>query len=374
MIVESSTQFGRNLLEGIARYGRLHHWRIHYEQGGLNRPEPSWLKDWTGDGVICRAREIPISRRIAKRGLPVVACVNGAEHPCPEDIPDSDHAEIGRMAADYFLAKGFRHFAVFGFSDACFSHAREAAFQAALLQAGRDSAHVSLTTELGLDSQNAGEADFLQSLPLPCAVFCVTDERAAQILNLARACNRSVPEQLSILGVDNDPLLCQLSNPALSSIDTNSVEIGVAMAARLEFLMNGRPPGPAPRIAPLGVIERVSTSWDAVADPHLVRALAFIRNRSTTQVTVEEVARAAGVSRRSLEYRFRDHFQTSVAAFLRQRTVDSIKSLLLHTNHPLERIAEILGIEHLQRLHSLFRRETGVSPATYRRSHGRDLR
>jgi LacI family transcriptional regulator len=203
-------------------------------------------------------------------------------------------------------------------------------------------------------------------------MLCVTDERAAQMLGLARDCSRAVPEQLSILGIDNDVLLCQLAHPALSSIDTDAQAIGKALAERLDLLMGGGHPGPAPRIPPLGVVERASTALDAVDDPHLVKALAFIRNSPARQLTVEEVARAAGISRRSLEYRFRDQFQTSVAAFQRQRMVDAIKKLLIHTDFPLERIAEITGIGHLQQLHSLFRRAVGSTPGKYRREHRRD--
>lgn len=123
----------------------------------------------------------------------------------------------------------------------------------------------------------------------------------------------------------------------------DAVGIGTALAERLDQLMRGRHPGPAPRVKPLGVVERESTAWGAATDPHMVKALAFIRNTAGRQITVEEVARADGVCRRALEYLFREHFQSSVAAFLRRRMVDSIKNLLIHTDYPLERITEILG-------------------------------
>ena len=126
------------------------------------------------------------------------------------------------------------------------------------------------------------------------AVLCVTDERGAQILGLARECGRAVPEQLSILGIDNDPLLCQIAHPPLSSIDTNPVALGTAIAKRLDRLMSGDDPGDPPKIRPVGVVERASTAWEAVADPHLVQALAFVRRSVGKRISVDDVARASG--------------------------------------------------------------------------------
>lgn len=147
--------------------------------------------------------------------------------------------------------------------------------------------------------------------------------------------------------------------------------LGTAIVKRLDRLMSGHAPENAPKILPVGVVERASTAWEAVADPHLVQALAFVRKSVGKRISVDEVARASGISRRSLEYRFREHFQTTVAAYLRQRTVDGIKRLLLETDFTLPRIAEILGIERLQQLHMLFQKAEGCSPARYRRKHRR---
>lgn len=372
VIIESSTQFGRNLLRGIARFGQLHHWHIHYEQGGLDRVEPEWLHRWHGDGVICRARDLSASTRLAREGVAVVACLNHVELYCPADVPDTDNVAIGRMAAEYFLRKGFRNFAFIGFSDCRFSDAREASFAESVLAAGMQEPlrfHTQMMCSGPTDELRQHEAAFLLALPAPCAVLCATDERAAQILGRCHGLGRLVPEQLSILGVDDDPLLCQLSHPALSSIDTNAVEIGYSMAARLEALMNGESPGPAPRVAPRGVVERGSTSMDAIDDPHLVKALSFIRNHAHSVIRVEDVAKASGLSRRSLEQRFGTVLHASVGAHIRHRLIDSIKNLLMQTDHSIEKICEISGIEHPQRLFDLFRREVGVSPAKFRKLH-----
>jgi len=373
VFIESSTQYGRGLLQGIARYAQLVDWRLHYEQGGLGREEPEWLQDWDGDGVVTRARRQKYSAMLGRRGIPVVGWSGDTEGVAVEDIPNLDEEAVGELAATYFLGKGFRHFAFIGHQDAMWSSKREEAFQAVVQDAGHGPLHVRNTLFGGRGSRKSEEADrdFLLSLPVPCAVLCVTDERGAQILGLARECGRAVPELLSILGIDNDPLLCQIAHPPLSSIDTNPVALGTAIAKRLDRLMSGDDPGDPPKIRPVGVVERASTAWEAVADPHLVQALAFVRRSVGKRISVDDVARASGISRRALEYRFQEYFQTTVAAYLRQRTVDGIKKLLLETDFPLPRIADILGIERLQQLHMLFRKAEGCSPVRYRREHRR---
>ena len=374
VFIESSTQYGRNMLQGVAHYAQVAGWRLHYEQGGLNREEPEWLRDWKGDGVISRAGQMRFSPELAARGIAVIGWNSDPGAVRQEDVPNIDEEVIGRLGATYFIGKGFRHFAFVGYHDAVYSNMRQKTFQAAVEQAGHQPAQVFNTSWTGVQPANSEEAarEFLLSLPNHCAVLCVTDERAAQILGLASDCSRTVPEQLSVLGVDNDPLLCQISYPSLSSIDTDASASGRALAKRLDQLMQGRDPGPAQLIQPLGVVERVSTAVEAVDDPHLIKALAFMRNSVRKPFKVEEVAHAAGVSRRALEYRFREQFQTSVAKFMRQRKVDEIKKLLLHTDYTLDGIAETVGIE-LQQLHALFRRAEGISPGKFRQDKRRKV-
>ncbi|MCH1501959.1 MAG: substrate-binding domain-containing protein [Verrucomicrobiales bacterium] len=369
VFIESSTQFGRGLLHGIGRYAQLANWCLHYEQGGLSRVEPDWLRDWKGDGVITRAREQKHSPELARRG---VAVLGWPSHDfVANDIPNIDEEAIGTLAAQYFLDKGFRHFAYIGHGNMEWSMQRERAFQGALKEAGHGPAAVRHTQLDGSRSDNMIEDDrhFLHALPTPCAVFCVTDQRGVQILGTARECGRVVPEQLSILGVDNDPLLCQLANPALSSIDTDPEAMGTAVANRLDRLMSGQDPGEARKIPPVGVLERASTASEAVDDPHLVLALAFVRRSAGKRITVDDVTCASGVSRRALEYRFRNQLQTTIAAYLRQNTVEGIRKLLVETDFALPKIAEILGIERLQTLHELFHRVEGCSPGKYRRAY-----
>ena len=370
VFIESSTQYGRNMLQGVAQYAQLAGWRLHYEQGGLNREEPEWLRDWQGDGVITRAARMRFSPKLAAKGMAVIRWDGDPMGPRPKDVPNSDEEAIGKLAATYFMRKGFRHFAFVGFHDAVYSNMRHEAFHAAVEEAGHPPVQDFITSRAEVHQVDQEEAarQFLRSLPNPCAVLCVTDERAAQILGLAADCGRIVPEQLSVLGVDNDPLLCQISHPSLSSIDTNASAAGLAVAERLDAMMHKREPDPVPLIQPTGVVERVSTGMEAVDDPNLRRALAFMRTSVRKPLKVDDVAQAAGISRRSLEYRFREQLQTSVAVFMRQKKVEEIKKLLLQTDYTLDKIAESVGIE-LQQLHAIFHKVDGISPGKFRKAN-----
>ena len=372
VFIESSTQYGRNMLQGVALYAQLAGWRLHYEQGGLNREEPEWLRDWQGDGVITRAARMRFSPKLAAKGMAVIQWDSDSMGPRATDLPHTDEEAIGKLAATYFMGKGFRHFAFVGFHDAVYSNMRQEAFRASVEQAGHPPVQDFITSRAKGPYADQEEAarQFLRSLPNPCAVFCATDERAAQILGLAADCGCAVPEQLSVLGVDNDPLLCQIAHPSLSSIDTNASGAGLAVAERLDAMMHKRKLAPVQFVKPTGVVERVSTGMEAVDDPHLRRALAFMRRSIRKPLKVDDVAQATGVSRRSLEYRFREQLQTSVAVFIRRQKVEEIKKLLLQTDYTLDKIAEGVGIE-LQHLHALIHKVDGISPGKFRKANAK---
>ncbi|NCF88860.1 MAG: substrate-binding domain-containing protein [Verrucomicrobiaceae bacterium] len=256
VFIESSTQYGRNMLQGVAQYAQLAGWRLYYEQGGLNREEPEWLRDWQGDGVITRAARMRFSPKLAAKGMAVIRWDGDPMGPRPKDVPHSDEEAIGKLAATYFMRKGFRHFAFVGFHDAVYSDMRQEAFHLEVEQAGHPPVQDFITSraEVHHADQEDAARQFLRSLPNPCAVFCATDERAAQILGIAADCGRTVPEQLSVLGVDNDPILCQISHPSLASINTNASAAGLAVAERLDAMMHQREPAPVTLIQPAGVV------------------------------------------------------------------------------------------------------------------------
>jgi LacI family transcriptional regulator len=189
---------------------------------------------------------------------------------------------------------------------------------------------------------------------------------------LIRTCRRIgelVPEQVAMLGVDNDELQCRQANPPLSSIQVAHEEIGYNAARLLESLMRGRPAPPEPiRVQPIGVVTRASTDILAIADSHVAAAVRFINQHAHSRINVADVVQALAIGRRVLEYRFRRAMGRSLLDEIHRVCTEQAKMLLVNTNKPLPEVAIDAGFRDNQHLWTVFRKITGVSPAAYRKS------
>jgi LacI family transcriptional regulator len=219
-------------------------------------------------------------------------------------------------------------------------------------------------SESGLIESLAG---WIAGLPRPCGVLCPSDEVAHYALTAARAARRRVPEDLAVLGVDNDEVLCELSSPALASIDQGAEKIGYAAAELLDRLMRGEAVPESPVVVPpTRVVSRRSAELLAVDDPAVSGALAFIRERFGEPIQVQDVADHVAVSRSSLQRRFRERMDRTVHQELVRVRMERAKLLLLETDQTLPQIAAACGLNYGSHLSLLFRRVTGQSPSTFR--------
>ena len=236
VIVETSTQYGRNLIRGIARFGRLHDWQIHFEYRGKTAAEPDWLADFRGDGVITTSPDQKHSQALRKHGMPVVDLQSTLLDPAGEHlIVDSDHRAVGRMAAEHFIEKGHRHFAFLGYSDQSVSREREIGFTESLAVRGFKPLchHTPERKARTFETLQRGDEVFIASLPKPCALFCCWDEVAFRAVQSALELKIAVPEDLAVLGVDNDPVFSSTSRIPLSSIDPDIIRNPGALSGRL---------------------------------------------------------------------------------------------------------------------------------------------
>ena len=213
-------------------------------------------------------------------------------------------------------------------------------------------------------------AAWILTLPKPCAVFACTDDRCRQ---LAEACKRAdvkVPEEAALLGVDNDELVCEFASPPLSSIVLNIEKSGYDAAAVLRRMMQGEiigeltVPIPAPR-----VITRQSTDVIAVNDPVTANALSYIREHYRKGISVEDISRAAGVSRRVLEIRFRKVMNRSVYEEVLRLRMNQACLLLAETNLSIAQVSEALNYEEIKYFSRAFKQVTGTSPLAYRKQY-----
>jgi LacI family transcriptional regulator len=265
ILTETSRAYGRGLLRGIARYNRDHgQWSTYFQPQGLGDPAPAWLASWKGNGILARIENRIVARVVHKAGVPVVN-MRGTLADLPFPFIGSNNLAVAKLAAEHLLERGFRHFAFFGYQRKLHPKLdlRGDCFQQSIEQAGfhcqvlRD---VKRQRPRTWEQEQAWIARWVSELPTPVGILAANDDRGLQLLDACRRSQVAVPDQVAVLGVDNDEYLCDLSLPSLSSIDVNSEETGYQAAALLDRLMDGkRLPKRIPEIKPQGVIVRRST-------------------------------------------------------------------------------------------------------------------
>lgn len=373
LIIETSNAYARTLLQGVFAYVRAHKsWSFSLaEQGHVNEP-PAWLANWDGDGIIARIKNRRIADMVLASGLPTVDLSIGRHLPNLPAVEPDDMA-IAALAADHLVKRGFRHFAYCGDASLLYSARRGAAFCSALAREGYSCAeHVSPADAAISISQKVAETSrWLESLPKPLAVFACNDARGQQVLDACCLGGLVVPEEVAVLGVDDDELLCEMAVPPLSSVIPNARRTGYEAARLLDSMMAGeKVPPEETLIEPLGITLRQSTDVLAVDDVHVAMALRFIREHHVEPITPREVSRAVPVPRRTLEKRFRKLLNRSLHDEILSVRMNRVKQLLTETKLSLEQIAEMMNYEHPEYLSVVFKREVGMTPRAFRGRHG----
>ena len=381
LLIESSRTYGRGVLRGIAKYSHLQGpWSCFTAERELQSGIPDWLKRWKGHGIIARIEDRQTAEALLRLGQPVVDVLGNASF---NGIPafDTDAREVARLAADFFLQAGFRHFAFCGYQSIPFSDRRAAAFVDCLAahgykvqiftappSLGRPS-HIQAVERRGLGREKAIAA-WLRKQPHPLALFACNDVCGQQVLNVCREHEIKVPDEVAVMGVDNDDVLCSLCEPSLSSVEPDTERLGAEAAALLDAMMAGkRPKSDLVQIPPLRVVERASTDVVAIEDPITVQAVRFIRDHADEGISVKDVLVNAGRSRTDLEQRFRRWLKTSIRVEIIRRRLDRVCSLLQRTNFSLEEIGRRTGFSNPAQLCRLFQQRLGQTPTQYRHLH-----
>lgn len=376
VLLESSRAFGRGVLQGLAECLQARrHWMVYYQEGGLGELLPGWFKAWQGDGIIARIEDRRMAEALARKHIPVVD-IRGRLALRGVAVVATDHDEIARLTAEHLLERGFRQFAYCGYEGAEYSTVRRDAFARVVRQAGFP-CRIFSTSEPRASAIRKQEQygwaheenliEWLRRLPKPIGIMACNDARGHQLLNAARHAEIAVPDEVAVVGVDNYELICELADPPLSSVEQNTRQIAHEAVRVLEAMMaGGRAPAAPLRIKPCRVVTRRSSDALAIADPNLRAAMRCIHGRAHTGIGVDDIARAAGMSRRDLERKFRASFQCAPGKALLQTQLKAVKAMLTETDLPLYRIAEKTGFTHPEYLNVAFKREMGMTPRAYR--------
>jgi LacI family transcriptional regulator len=370
-MIETAGGYGRYLLEGISRYQRTNRpWSIFLERRELDSVQPRWLETWRGDGILARWSNPDVVERL-RAIAPAIVDLSGRRSPFGVTRVHCDDHAIGRLAAEHLLERGLRSFGFCGYEGEYWATLRRDGFVNTLADAGShcqiyESQWHGLSARPVNDHQQSLES-WLESLRKPVGVMACNDMLGIEVLDGCRSVGLKVPVDVAVIGVDDDTLLCGLCDPSLSSVIPNSEHVGYEAAALLELLMaGGRAEFTERLIPPLGVATRLSTDVLALEDTAFAFAIRFIREHACHGITVDDVLKSVPLSRMSLERRFRKYLGHSPHAEIRAVQLARAKQLLVETEHPIHRIAQLVGVEHPEYFNVLFKREVGQPPGQYR--------
>jgi len=394
--------YDRGILSGIARYTQTHGpWLLYLagEEPGLPLPDVEAvsgemvktfhvgdrgrihlpdLRRWGATGVIGRLQSEEITRAVIHSGAPIVAmdisdeerrCLAALRRPEVSEIaPDSCRA--GQLAAEHLLERGFKNFAFCGFSGRGWSDRRQQGFCQRLAAAGFDCQMQQPPKKRGplpWQRERLKLTEWLRELPKPLGVMACNDIRGRQVIEASILGGIAVPDEVSVVGVDDDQLLCELSNPPLSSVALNAEKSGYQAAELLDGLMARKERNRQIVVEPLWVIARRSTEAMAVEDSKVSAALRFIRDEGRGPIGVNNVAAHVGLSRRALEIRFNRSLHRAVREEIERVRLLWVRKLLVETNLSTAKIAAASGFSSLSYLSKVFHRQTGETMNQYRR-------
>jgi LacI family transcriptional regulator len=364
--------FVENMVEGILDYaGREGNWRFTRFPERLS-PSLDWLRGWQGDGAFVIVAT-PADARIARAlPFPVVNLTAYFAKPGVTTVT-ADHREIGRVAAAHLLARRFQRFGYYGSKDLYFSRLRREGFVSAVRQQGASCTVLevppNVTSAHSWTRQEKQLEQWLRALTPPAAVMTSTDLRADTLMETCRRLGLRVPEDIAVVGVDNDPVIVGHTQPPLSSVARNDRLAGELAARQLAEMMDGRPDRREMiLVPPTGVISRQSTETLAVEDAELAAMVQHVREHIGENFGVERLIGLTGWSRRQLENRCRDQLGESPYVLINRLRVEHAKRLLeAPTKHFLGSVAEASGFSDLRHFRLVFHRLQGKSPAQYRR-------
>jgi len=383
LAMETSRTYGRSILRGIARYARTHGpWVFHrsapfYWGATATKNSLESLFRLDVDGILLREqRDGGQTERILSMGLPTIVSPFTEPFPALPNILTDDVA-IGRMAAEHLLHRGFRQFAYCGFGDRYFwSRERGRSFCDRVREAGFETNCYEYNEPKSV-SRRSWEAeqgilvDWLRSLPEPVGVMASNDDRGQHILEACKLAHLHVPEQLAVIGVGNDDLICELIAPPLSSVALSAQKAGYEAAGRLDAMMSGQTTNNDTIVVrPSRVVTRQSTDVFAVSDRYVLDVLRHIHARAGKgPVQVEDVLKWVPVSRRGLYDRFARTLGRSVHDEIKRVRMDECARLLMSTKLPISEIALRLGCPDAKNLARYYRQSMGMNPLDYRKLH-----
>ncbi len=375
LLMDFSEEYSKGLLKGISRYSKeTGPWLFcrmplfYRETRGIDGIL-DWAKEWKADGIIGQLYNDKDIGKIVEAGIPVIAQDFKERFAEIPNITGAYH-EAGVIGAEYFLKKGFKNFAFYGFRDIVWSRERAEGFEERLKKAGHKVHYFehrkSRSGELWYYKESS-LSKWLKSLPKPIALMACDDNQGQHITEACRHSGLRIPEEVAVLGVDNDETICELSDPPLSSIALDVEKAGYETARLLDLMIRKKITGFYDVVTrPTQVITRHSTDIYATNDHYIASSLKFIHQNIDKGLQVEDVVRQVPLSRRALEKRFREITGYPIYGYIFNLRIEKFIQKLLDTDMAVFEIAMDLGLGDGKNISRQFRQIKGCTPIEYR--------
>jgi len=373
----------RHILRGICRYAAENlswHLRIAFDQ--TERVLPILRK--TGVDGAFMALQTP--NVMAKATASKIPCIALQCFDIPEKLPylTAASCDAGRLAAEHFLERGFRHFAYYSMSDLFWARDRMMGFSERLAQAGYTTSVYSTHTKVKPGTKTdwqpgrtwmkglEGAVQWLHTLSKPVGLMACDDNIAYDLLEVAEEVGIHVPEEVSVVGVYNDETICAAARPPLSSVAIDLEQAGYDAAELLNSIITGRkkPEGRPILAAATHVVARQSSDILAIEDSEVSAAVHFIRTKFNLPIRVADIVKAANSSRRSLQLKFRQHLKRSITEEVTRVRIEYIAKQLLESHMSIDSLAAAAAFDSTSHMIRTFKKHKGVPPRVYRKTHG----
>ena len=378
LLLDFAEEYSKSLLKGISKYSTEHGpWSycrmpLYYRETIGIKGILEWAKDWGADGIIGQLyNEIDLDLLVDSK-IPVVAQDFKERFTEIPNITGAYH-EAGEMGASYFLKKGFKNFAFYGFNDIVWSRERAEGFEKKINAMGYKVNYFehrkSRSTDLWYYKSNS-LSKWLLSLPKPIALMTCDDNQGLHITEACKQNKIRIPEEVAVLGVDNDEMLCELSDPPLSSIGLDIEKGGYDTAKLMEQMIQTSASNFYDiRVKPTQVITRQSTDIYATNDDHIASSLKYIHKNIEKNLQVEEVVKQVPLSRRSLEKRFLQITGYPIYKYIFNLRIEKFTQKLLETDQTVFEIAMDLGLNDSKNIAKQFKQVKGCNPIEYRKRY-----
>jgi len=345
-------------------------WSFYKEPIGLKSSIPH-LTNWKPDGIIMR--DSLITKELLKLKIPTILAIHNSSYPKNLPVIKTDSRSIAKIASEHLIEKGFKHFAFCGFEGYDWSNDRRQYFCFFNVQAGYKT-HLYIPPKSiranDWEKEQRHVSEWIKTLPKPVGILACNDDRGQHILEVCKLNDFKVPDDVAVIGVDNDPMICEIGDPPLTSIALN-VESASYKAAELldKLIKNKKMNGQQIIVTPTHIVQRQSSDILAIKDNEVASAIRFIRENAKNKILVKDVVKTTGISRRTLEQRFRKTIHRSVYGEIRKVRVDWISKLLMETNLSISQITSLFNFTDVEHISRYFKKEKGIGLYQYRKLH-----